>query len=264
MSPASARSSRPRWNTNAASASDACAAGRFRAGSAIRSHSAATARGPCPCAASHSPKVRRSSSGARGSRRPSASAARAAPTRSADVQVAVAQQRTRQVQRRRQRGAAQHAHRPARAHHRDLQAPLDEHSAVAAESCEQRAVGGTAAQEHVLAVVHLKALPLEGVHRSTQPRAHLHQCHPRAGVRAVERCCDPREAPADHYQRARPVWTLIAHVSSGCSCSAGWRSGIPLPISARAATHAFSRFFSRARRVSVRSGRSSMWCSRRQ
>ena len=41
-------SSRPVWNTNAPSASDACAAGRLSVGSAIRSHSAAIARGLWP------------------------------------------------------------------------------------------------------------------------------------------------------------------------------------------------------------------------
>ena len=48
MSPALALASRPVWNTNAPSASDACAAGRFSVGSAIRSHSARDRLGALP------------------------------------------------------------------------------------------------------------------------------------------------------------------------------------------------------------------------
>ena len=72
------RSSSPVWNTLAASASDASAAGRFTVGSAIRFQSAsigapATGR----ASASHAPKVRRSSAGSSRSSRRSASGPRA-------------------------------------------------------------------------------------------------------------------------------------------------------------------------------------------
>ncbi len=107
MSPASAPDSSPVRNTNAASASDACEAGRLSVGSAIRSQSAATARGPWPWRASQSPNVCDSSAAIAlaqaHQRQRRARGARALGER----QVRVAGERAGQMQRRRQRPAPQ-------------------------------------------------------------------------------------------------------------------------------------------------------------
>ncbi len=110
--PRRARSSRPRLNTNAASASDACSAGRLSAGSAIRSHrrhggARALPVGSQPRAESLLVELRRTRVElAQGHCRAHRTEALA------HGKVAVAQQRAREVQRRRQAGAAQHAHLP--------------------------------------------------------------------------------------------------------------------------------------------------------
>ena len=68
----------------------------------------------------------------------------------------------------------------------------------AAQPLEQAAVGEAAAQEDVLAVVHLKAVALERVGGPAEPAPHLDERHARARVGAVERRRDPGEAAADH------------------------------------------------------------------
>jgi hypothetical protein len=79
-----------------------------------------------------------------------------------EAQLAVAQQRAREVQRRRQpRRATQHVHAPVGAHHGDLKAPLQPHATIAAKAIEQRPIGVKAAQEDVLAVVERQPLALE-------------------------------------------------------------------------------------------------------
>ena len=160
-------------------------------------------------------------------------------------QVPIARQRPREVQRRRQRAAPQHDRSRSRLQHRYLQARLQPDELVAAEPAKQRAIGEAAAQEDVLAVVHLEAVALEGVGRAPQPAPDLDHGRTRAGGGAVERGGDASEASADDHDATVRDGTIPAHRAPPTS--------IP-----RAATHAFSCVGSDTRRRIASSGRASI------
>ena len=151
-SPAAASVSRPSWKTVAARASEASAARAFSVGSAIRSHSASIAAARWPC----SRASRRACVGRRVVAVDRTRAARPARTRCATGAGSAAARR---------RGAAAPAAplrrsragaRPAR-QHRDVEPrPAASTRSAHAEPVEQRAVGGAAAQEDVLAVVDVE------------------------------------------------------------------------------------------------------------
>ena len=164
------------------------------------------------------------------------------------------------MQRGGQVAAPDHRRRRAGSQHGDLQALLQADQTRAADALEQRSVGLAAAQEHVLAVVHLETAALHRVGGAAEPAPHLHERDLRARLRAVERGGDAGEAPADHEHAA-----LRAHDAGGVS-SAGTltRAHAPLPSTPRAATQAFSRAGSETRRTSTCAGSSSMRSSSRR
>src|SRR6202043_2220043 len=98
-----------------------------------------------------------------------------------------------QMKRRRQRATAQPDDRSAGFQDGDVEAWLNAHAVPAPESAEQRAVGVAATQEHVLSVVHLKALALERVRRPAEPAPDLDEPHAGARGGAVKRGADPGE-----------------------------------------------------------------------
>ena len=139
MSPASVPDSRPVRNTNAASASEASAAGRFIVGSAIRSHSAATdasswpwAREPLSEGAPFEGRVARVEprQRERGPRRGESLG---------ESQARVAEQGAREVQRRVQRVAPDAGGRAAGCEHGDVAVAPGLRQMLAAEALEQRA-----------------------------------------------------------------------------------------------------------------------------
>jgi hypothetical protein len=73
---------------------------------------------------------------------------------------------------------------------------------LASEAREEGAIGLAAAQEDVLAVVHLQPVAVERVGRPAKPAPDLDEGHAGAGGGAVERRRDSREAPADDENAA--------------------------------------------------------------
>ena len=172
MSAAPASLSSPCWNTVAASASEASSAGALSVATPTRSHSAATAAGDCPCAASQLAEGRgvgrpgrRGRPGAQRQARPR----RAEPLGTAQRRVATRATRP---------GAAAPAAGSGAAGPRPLGLSGPGTSSRGcrrgersdAEPVEQPAVGGAAAQEHVLAVVDGQTVAAERVRGAPEPR----------------------------------------------------------------------------------------------
>ena len=131
-----------------------------------------------------------------------------------------------------------------RGQHRDREPLLQHRVALHAEPAQQRPVVGAAAQEDVLAVVHLEVAALERVGGAAEPRAHLQQRDPHAGICQVEGGRDAGQAAAHHDRGA------AAHAAAS--------------IRLRAATQAFSQPGKDTRSRTTSSGDSSIRSSRRR
>ena len=158
MSAASRRPSSAVLITVAASARLASSPATLSADTVNRSQSTRRARSPWPRAASQSPSRWPSSAGSAGSRNRMGSAARLTCSRSRQRQQPVPGQRLAEVQRAGQRGAAQPG-LAGRAEHGDVEPVLQRHRAGHAEPGDQLPVGGAAAEEDVLPVVHDQRRP---------------------------------------------------------------------------------------------------------
>ena len=152
MSAASCRPSSAVLITVAASATLASSPSMFSDEMMNRSQSRRRARSSWPRAASQFPSRCPSRPGWAGSANRKARAARAHPEPLGQREQAVAEQSPGQVQRARQRAAAQPGPAAGR-QHGDVEAVLERDRAGHAEPAEQLLVAGAAAQEHVLAVV---------------------------------------------------------------------------------------------------------------
>ena len=227
MSPAAASVSSPSWKTVAASASDARSARALSVAipdeipQPLHRRGALAVRGePLAEAARVGGRVRAvdAAQRQRGPHQPQPVGQREVP---------VAQQRTREVQRRRQAGAAQPRGRGARGVDGDVEPVLQPHLTGDAEPAQQAAVGGAAAQEDVLAVVDVQLAPLvrpgERGGEPAQPRAALEQHDAQTGVGAAQGRGDPGETAADHPDPQPAAGHAIR----------------PIPASAFAATPAF-------------------------
>ena len=178
--------------------------------------------------------------------------------------VPVAGERLAHVQRAGQRRAAQPG-APAGAQHGDLEPVLERHRAGHAEPGEQPAVGGAAAQEHVLPVVDGQAATAERAGGAAQARPGLEQGDLGPGLAQRDGGGDAGQ-PAAHHR----------HIRGGCvpghraapGAVAGGRdprcgSRTAAAASDRTATAAFSRPDSDTRRVSTAAGLAAMFSSSR-
>ena len=162
----------------------------------------------------------------------------------AEREVAVAGQRTEQLQRGRERRAADDRRDPTRREHRDLEAWLEVHHVGGSQPLEERPVRGAAPQEDVLAVVEPAAPAAERPREPAQLPPALEQGHSRAAVGGPERGRDPGQASA-HHDDIGPAHDDI-------------------PARARAATKAFSRPDSDTRPAVTANGSASIRSSRRR
>ena len=178
--------------------------------------------------------------------------------------VLVAGQCLAHVQRAGERRAAQPG-TPAWAQHGDVEPVLERHRAGHAEPGQQATVGGAAAQEHVLPVVHGQAAAAERAGGAAQARPGFEQRDP--GPRLGE-----RDGGGDAGQPA----THHHHVRRGCLCGhraapgaaaggRGRRRGGRTAAAASdlTATAAFSPADSETRRLSTAAGVAAMCSSRR-
>ena len=219
-SPASAADSRPagrrRRRARAMPPRRARSASAARSGPTARRSRARSDR----ALVSHAPSVRESSGAGRRAR----SAARAAAQALAQRQVRVAQQGARRDAAAVARRGRITSRRRVRREHRDVQSRLQLDHRLAAEPRQQRAVGGAAAQEHVLAVVDARARRGDRVRRAAKARAHLNERDlgsRRPRNRARRRCRQPRRprrrrSPADPARlRAATAswWRSTAHAA---------------------------------------------------
>src|SRR2546421_531809 len=69
----------------------------------------------------------------------------------------------------------------------------------ASKACQEPPVAIAAPQEHVLPVVQPQSVALKRVHGSTEPRTDLREGDGQIPACAVERCRDPCQTAADHY-----------------------------------------------------------------
>ena len=200
------RSSRPVWNTIAASAERRLVA---RRGSAWQGDQVPQRR-RSPRATGRARRATRrrsraSSAGSSGSSRRSASAARTAAQPLAAGEVAVAERAPGRG------GAAPAGGRgaaapcaPPGASDRHRRGVLEHARVGRAEPVEERAVGGAAAQEHVLAVVDAEPVALERVGGAAEPRARLEQRDLGAGVGAASSAAVmPGQPAADDHDPVR-------------------------------------------------------------
>ena len=242
MSPASALASRPVWKTKAESASDASSApqiqGRQRDQVPQRGDGLAILAVRCEPLAERD-RVERRISGVEPSERERRARG---PDPAQRREPRVARERAGQLDGSGQVPAAQYVRALAGSQNGDLESLLKRDELGAAEPLQQRPVGGAAAQEHMLAVVHLQPVALEGVGRAPEPAPHLDERDRCAGLGAVERRGDPGE-PAPDHQHASHAGT---------------------PISPRTATSAFSWAGSDTRPARIAAGSASIRSSRRR
>ena len=209
------RSGRP-WLPSTA---DASAAGRFTVGRQIRSHSAEMAAWPWPCCGQPGPKVCWSSTGSFRSSRARARAARPRPNRALEREKAVAEERTAEVQRgaasgpgARRRGRGHRSGESGRAGRRTVTSRRSCNSTSPAEPIRSRKlqIGGAAAQEDVLAVVHHQPVVRERPGEAAEPAPLLEQGDLRAGVGTCQGSRDAGQATSDDDQAGRGVATAPA------------------------------------------------------
>ena len=118
-------------------------------------------------------------------------------------EVAVAQQRSGEMCRRREEAASQHGVTMTGSQNHYLEPWLQLDTPATANPLEQRAVCGTAAQKDVLTVVECPAVPVDRVGSPTQAWAHLDQSNFSAAIGAIERRGDTRNPAADDENARR-------------------------------------------------------------
>ena len=224
MSAAEASRSRPVWNTFAAMASDASAAGRLTVGTVIRSQRPSMAAGDCPWGASQAPKV---------SGRPAADhQVHAAQGEHGPPEPAGPRQMREAERGNRARcsgaGSEPRRSRPTRgrppgradgAQHRNVEPVRHSTSAGRPDAVEEREVLLAAAKEHVLAVVDPRSAVRERP-RHTAQRLRRSSRVARAPASAQSRAARHagQAAPDDHdvaaVQRCRPLIHAAPRVSA--------------------------------------------------
>ena len=168
------------------------------------------------------------------------------------------------VQRAGERRAAQPG-AAARAQHGDVEPVLERHRAGHAEPGQQAAVGGAAAQEHVLPVVHGQAAAAERAGGTAQARPGFEQRDP--GPRLGERDGGGDAGqPAAHHRHVRRDRPRSHRAAPGAAAGGrGRRRGgrTAAVASDLTATPAFSLADSETRRVSTAAGVAAMCSSSR-
>ena len=164
----------------------------------------------------------------------------------------VPEERPAEVQRRRERVAAEVRDPATRRDHGDVEPVLQHDPIGRPDPVEEAAVGRAATQEHVLTVVEVQTVVVEGPRGAAEPRPALEQRHLGAAVGAGERGGEPGEPTADDDDPSR---------ASGPAFPAahGWA-----PARLRAATTAFSQVGSDIRRSRTAVGSASIRTSRRR
>ena len=204
--------SRPVWNTLAAMASDASAAGRLTVGTVIRSQRAATAPGDWPCRASQAPKrllVQGRIAAGPGARNDQHRPPQAQTVPDGQVRDSAAASRPGAAgragpERRSRPSRAGPPGRGGRGHHRDVEAVGQLDVCRGPDAVQERQVLVAAAQEHVLAVVDPAAAVPEGPGETAEAVAPFEQRHPGAPVGAVQGGGQPGQAAADHHDLPVP------------------------------------------------------------